>query len=98
MVGSVGYQKRYPLTSVKKFSFADNNAQWQARRQAANEKFYAQQQATAGLFSTGVNAVAGQVDLTTRLVQTRMQNEMNEQLAERQEKLDSLYAKLDKTV
>ncbi|MEI2383598.1 hypothetical protein [Breoghania sp. JC706] len=98
MVDSVGYQKRYALTSVKKFSFASNNAEWKARRQAANEKFYAQQQATTNLFSTGVSAVAGQVDLTTQLVQSRLQDEINAQVKERQEKLDALYAGFDKTV
>ncbi|MDJ0931597.1 hypothetical protein [Breoghania sp.] len=76
MVESI-YQKRYALTNVKKFSFTDNNAEWKARRQAANEQFYAQQEATTSLFSTGVSAAAGQVELTTQLVQSRLQAEMN---------------------
>ncbi|WP_146177459.1 hypothetical protein [Breoghania corrubedonensis] len=98
MVGSVGYQKRYALTSVKKFSFTDNNATWKAKRQASNEKFLAQQTTTASLFSTSTNAVAGQVQLTTQLVQSRLQSEMNAKLAERQSKLDELYSGLDMTV
>ncbi|WP_321333161.1 hypothetical protein [Breoghania sp.] len=99
MVGAVGgYQKRYSLTNVKKFSFANNNATWKARRAASNEKFFAQQQATTSLFSTSSNFFAGQVNLTTQLVQTRMQNEMNEKLAERQEKMEKAYAGLDMIV
>ncbi len=99
MVGSVGgYQKRYSLTNVKKFSFADNNATWKARRAASNEKFFAQQTATTSLFSTSSNFFAGQVDLTTQLVQTRLQNEMNERIEEQQKKLDDVYSGLDLTV
>ena len=98
MVDSVGYQKRYALTNVKKFSFTDNNAQWKARRQASNEKFLAQQEATASLFSTGVSAVAGQVQLTTQLVQTRLQAEVDKQVEEQQKKLNDLYSSFDTTV
>ena len=98
MVDSVGYQKRYALTSVKKFSFADNNAEWNARRQAAKEQFLAQQETTTSLFSTGTSAVAGQVQLTTQLVQSRLQDEMNAKLEERQAKLDELYSGLDMTI
>lgn len=98
MAGAIGYAKRYPLTTVKKFSFADNNASWRARRQASNERFFAQQTATANLFNAGVNAVAGQVQLTTQLVNARLQGVLDTQAAEREQRLNDLSARLDKTV
>lgn len=58
----------------------------------------AQQTATANLFNAGVNAVAGQVQLTTQLVNTRLQGVLDTQAAEREQRLNDLSARLDKTV
>lgn len=98
MAGISGYAKRYPLTTVKKFSFTANNAAWKAKRQQSNESFYASQQTTLNMFNANVSFAAGQVQLTTQLVNQRLQNELNTRADERTAQLDALTARLDKTV
>ncbi len=86
------------INASKKFSFVENNAQWREKRQAAKERYLANQANLTSVFTVSSNAAAGAVELTFQRVTERFQAELNAKADEREKQLDELSSSLDISV